>query len=106
MYDTPVLLNGGTPIRVTTKYFDERCWIERGIYPATKQPYIALIDRNRYLLMKATVAVTGYTLEPNHCFIKNYSENEGIEAPLVKAGVIKLTGEYYQWFNVAEIVME
>lgn len=104
---TPVLLNKGNKIRLSTKYLhDCSCYLERGVYPATGQSYLILLDQRRNVIMKVTVAIPNYTLEPNCCFIKNYSENKGIEKALIKAGVIKLTGESCQGFNVARIIME
>lgn len=102
----PVLLNKGNKIRIQTPYLSGTFYLERGVYPATGQPYLVVLDQRRSIIMKATSAIVGYTLDHDCCFIKNYSENIGIEEALIRAGVIKLTGESYNGFNVAKIIME
>jgi len=42
-------------------------------------------------LFKATVAIDE-TPPPGHCFLKGWSENEGIPEALERAGVVELTG--------------
>ena len=42
----------------------------------------------------ATVNLPDAPLEPNHVYIKNWSENEGVLAALVEAGIVRDTGIY------------
>jgi hypothetical protein len=42
----------------------------------------------------ATVCLVDYGLTPpiDHCYVKNYSENAGILASLIDAGIVEYTG--------------
>jgi len=108
MLDIPVLLNQGRPIQVNIAWLQTRCWVERGIYRATNQPYIHLIDRQRKVLCSATVPVIGCVLDTNQCLIRDESESFGIKKTLVDAGIVELTGETYtldsSTFYVARIM--
>ena len=50
---------------------------------------IQLIDSRDYEpIATATVNIPQVPLDPDEVIIKNYSENEGIESPLIQAGII------------------
>ncbi len=75
--------------------------VERGQY-GNGDPAIQLFTVSEYgreELCTVSVNLEAYDIRPaaNCIFVKDYAENEGIEAALVRAGIIELTGSYVEF---------
>lgn len=81
-----------------TKYSNKPTLVKFGYYYPEKEEAadariaITLVSTTGEAMLVATVNLE-IAPEPNHVFIKNYSENEGVEEALEKAGVIEQFGE-------------
>lgn len=74
---------------MTVKFQQWYCAVARAQY-LNKVPALLLVDtRTGEHVARATVNIPGAKPKPNHVFIKNWSENEGMYESLVEAGVIK-----------------
>ena len=60
-------------------------------YANTGNTAIVLKSLDDEPMYTATVNITGYPLDKDECFIKDYSENEGVLNTLIHAGIIKET---------------
>ena len=86
-------------VHLKTKYFDEEVTITKATYGDTGAT--ALTAKDQYgdpfttfsvYLDDPGVALRSPDLPKDHCFFKNYSENEGFLECLEQAGLIKRTG--------------
>lgn len=70
--------------------FKQWSCIAKGEHYSNGRKAIELIDsEDGSPIARATVNLPNDILDDNHVFIKNYSENEGMEDALINAGIIK-----------------
>ena len=77
-------------IHLKTKYSDEEVSVSFRRY-GNGRIGINFIDHEGVPHATGTVNVPEVDLAPNEVIIKDYSENEGVEASLVAAGIIEVT---------------
>lgn len=82
------------------------CVVIKSKYKANQQTALSLRTvQDGEPVATATICIPGKSFEEDETVIKDYSENEGILACLIDAGVIKTTGRQIQLnYVVAPIV--
>ncbi len=80
-------------MKIKTKHFSGDCTIQHDYYQDNFRPSIRIIDLNGHPIMTASVNIPDEPCEPDHTYIKDWSENEGILQALLDAGIIKDTGK-------------
>ena len=78
-------------IHLKTKYLDEDAEVEFATYPYGQRMAIRLNSLIGEPLAVASVNIEG-PIEPREIAIKDYSENEGMLAALIAAGIVEDTG--------------
>jgi hypothetical protein len=75
------------------KFKEWLCTVEKAAY-GNGRPALVLRDaEDGEQVAVATVNLPGVPLNPGEVFIKDYSENEGMLAALVRAGIVEPSGE-------------
>lgn len=73
----------------TVRFRDWDCIVEKRHY-ANGRPALQLVNASDGSpVATATVNMPDHPAGPNHVFIKDYSENEGMLAALIEAGVVR-----------------
>lgn len=87
-------------ITITTKnsHGPRTVTVHASRYVADHSPAMMLLDSNGTPFMKPTINLTGLGASPppGCCFIKDYSENDGVLAELVRTGLVDDTGQTVQ----------
>ncbi len=88
---------------VTVRFQDWECQILMQRYEQNGTPALQLVDEEG-TVARATANQPGVTLPPGELLIKDYSENKGMLAALIEAGVVSDTGKRIQ-SEYAELVI-
>ena len=79
-------------VHIHTKYINETVEIRYKQYASNGNPVIEGYDLAGFPVFCATVNVPEFTPNEGCCFLKGWSENEGLPDALVKVGIVELTG--------------